>query len=199
MPAPLTATHCLMPYCFFPIFSTVCVCVWNKPIVQLDVILLLLGLWRRSSSSLLVGSHVEYFSPMPETDTGMYVDICLENDHLVLLTSFQGEVIWVAPRFSDTFKALFHSEAFVAFTIPEGKPQNKTDWNSLNIQWSCSLISLLLTLSCLSFVGGNYTHFCYIQMTIWGSFCIHSWILAHMHIASTIDLYKREPDRSTNS
>lgn len=40
-----------------------------QPIVQLEVILLLLGLWRRSSSSLLVGSHVEYFSPMPGKQT----------------------------------------------------------------------------------------------------------------------------------
>lgn len=33
--------------------------------VQLEVILLLLGLCRSSSSSLLVGSQLEYFSPVP--------------------------------------------------------------------------------------------------------------------------------------
>lgn len=39
-----------------------------EPIVQLEVILLLLGLWRSSSSSLFVGSHVEYLSPIPEAN-----------------------------------------------------------------------------------------------------------------------------------
>lgn len=47
------------------------VCVWgalthcDPPIVQFVVIFLLFGLCRNNSSSLLVGSHVVYFSPMP--------------------------------------------------------------------------------------------------------------------------------------
>ncbi len=36
------------------------------PMVQLAVIFLRLGLCRSSSSSRFVGSHIEYFSPIPD-------------------------------------------------------------------------------------------------------------------------------------
>jgi len=38
----------------------------SLPMVQLEVIFLRFGLWRSSSSSRFVGSHVENFSPTPE-------------------------------------------------------------------------------------------------------------------------------------
>lgn len=98
--------------------SSAQLCVWireklqqrkDSPIVQLEVILLLLGLCRSSSSSLLVGSHVEYFSPIPGHRSFLEIkqrSVC----YVIWNELYLKNETWKSPR-SDVFKHL--GDAFV--------------------------------------------------------------------------------------